>query len=154
MKEKRTKQYVKVFNVHNIQTGVDGITKEEFDILSQKFEKIRKLYLTKDGEKFINFRSIIKEVQRAAHNAGLKAKLLSMDYNSHSDNVNVVGQDVNDINLVVFIKPVDKHFIVKQIKCVEVNTDRLFVNFKFPDDDIMYKYKEEREEKNANEYFY
>ena len=153
MKEKRTKQYVKVFNVCTIKDE-SPINKEEFDTFSEKFEKVRKLYLTENGEKFYSFRSIIKEIQRSAHNAGLKAKLVPVKYNSLIYSANVTGRNVNDINLVVFIEGCKDQFRVKQIQCVEVNTDRLFVNFKFPDDDIMYKYKEERKDENANEYFY
>ena len=152
MKEKRTKQYVKVFNVCPINSETP-ITKEEFEAFCEKFEKVRKLYLTDEGEKFYSFRSIVKEVQRSAHNAGLKAKLLPVQYTSHTTKVSVSGTNVNDINLVVFIETCGKPFRVKQIQCVEINTDRVFVNFNFPEDDIMYKYKE-REDENANEYFY
>ena len=125
------KNYLKVYNITNKETG-DNVTKEEFDLFVEKFEKIRDLYLNDGKEKFDSFRSITKEILRSAHNAGLIARLVSVEYTRIStDMMKVSTYDISDINLLVFIEPTDKkNFHVKQIRFIDnIETEMGYINF-------------------------
>lgn len=94
--------YAKCFNVYN-DNG--AFTEEDFNLFKEKFDIIRKLYTDNNIQKdtFGSFRGIMKEVKRAAHNAGLKANLFKSEYYSDYNSIMVCNTNNEDmqINLIV-----------------------------------------------------
>ena len=147
MRQKRTeKVYAKVFHI----TNKDGtFTEEDFNLLKEKFEIIRKLYAEKrdifpiDDQgfppivKYIShdcynsFRTIIKEIKRAAHNANLNAELLKVDYKTGPYSINLSRtkeEKFGHFNLVVTFKSAVNYsepdqFVITQIMGLEVNKE-------------------------------
>ena len=107
MRNSRTnKVYVKGFKITNSN---NTFTEEDFIQLQEKLKVIRKLYLRPEVgcDCYVNFRTITKEIKRAAHNAALKTKILHLDYTCLSKNeISISGDSTMDVNLLVFIKPV------------------------------------------------
>ena len=124
MRKGRTeKLYVKTFKILNNE---GTFTKENFNLFQEKFDLVRKLYFNEKVkcDCYDSFRAITKEVKRAAHNANLKAELLHMTYESFHNTINISGGCLNDINLLVFIKPVkgldEDRFTIVQVKSLSL----------------------------------
>lgn len=102
-KEKRI--YAKCFNVYN-NNGT--FTEEDFNLLREKFDIIRKLYTDDNIQKdtFGSFRGIMKEVKRAAHNAELTADLFKNEYYSDYNSIMMcnTNNENTKINLIVTFK--------------------------------------------------
>ena len=142
MRQGRTEKfYVKAFKITNSE---GKFTKEDFELFQEKFKIIRKLYLRPEVncDCYINFRTITKEIKRAMHNAGLKADLLKVDYESLDSSVVISGEGINSINLLVFIKPVPQlrgdNFTVLQVKALSYNTNDTFINVEFPEISVLF----------------
>lgn len=147
MRQKRTeKVYAKVFHI----TNKDGtFTEEDFNLFKEKFEVIRKLYkekrdifpvynrgyslITKNIEYdcYDSFRTIIKEIKRAAHNADLNAELLKVDYKTDPYTITLSRskeEKFGHFNLVVTFKSAVNYsepdqFVITQIMGLEVNKE-------------------------------
>ena len=138
--------YVKAFRITNSE---NTFTEEDFILLQEKFKVIRKLYWRGEVNRdcYINFRTITKEIKRAAHNAGLKADLLKVDYACLSPNeISISGAGVNGINLLVFIKPVPElkgeNFTVVKLEMLSDKED-MVLNIKYSDDySAKYSYRD------------
>ena len=119
---KKDKIYVKAFKLSNKENG--KFTKEDFERFQEKLEIIRKLYFKPEVQKdcYDSFRTITKEVKRAAHNAGLDYKLLNFSYDSDEINATISGDTdtLNSITLLVFIRPVmeikEDYFTIFQLR--------------------------------------
>lgn len=106
MRKIRTNRfYVKAFKITNSE---GDFTEKDFINLIEKFKIIRKLYFDENYncDCYSNFRTITKEIKRAAHNAGLKAELLDVKYDTSDSEIIIKGDNVAFINLTVYIKPV------------------------------------------------
>lgn len=110
MKKKNTsKVFLKVFKIVNDE---GKFTNEDFERLKEKFEIIRKVYFheNENHDYFDSFRSITKEIKRAAHNAGLKAEIIKLAYKTNpkkAELINISLEDV-DFNLFILIKSAAK----------------------------------------------
>lgn len=104
----KEKIYAKCFRIYN-DTGT--FTEEDFNLLKEKFDIIKKLYFNDMIERdvFKSFREIVREVKRAAHNAGLTAELIKAEY--HADFTSIMACNTSDnevgINLIVTFKKFD-----------------------------------------------
>lgn len=109
MKKRRTKLFLKAFKVMNAE---GGFTKEDFNLLKEKFEIIREVYFheNENHDYYDSFRTITKEIKRASHNAGLKADIVNLDYKSTPKNIELINPDFNDVefNLFIMIKSAAK----------------------------------------------
>lgn len=121
----KEKIYAKVFLLVNPNTN--KLTKEEFNMFTEKFETIRKLYYDESlkRDRYPNFRAIVKEIKRAAHNAGLSATALKVDY-QFDDDGNILLQSNNHYtyNLTVYFKNAANYnkrnnFIVTKFECTD-----------------------------------
>ena len=153
MRLRRTdKVYAKVFHI----TNKDGtFTEEDFNLLKEKFEIIRKLYTEqrdvfpfddngfppiiqyKKHDCYDSFRTIIKEIKRAAHNANLNAELLKVNYKTNPYLIDLSTED-SDVyfNLVVTFKSAKEYsepnqFVITNIwglgNQVEIGNDGKFI---------------------------
>ena len=121
------KIYAKVFNLTGCYYCLE---EEEFELFRRKFETIRALYYDKNikHDCYNNFRAIIKEIKRAAHNAGLEAKLLKVDYEFAEDgNIILHSDKYYDFNLVVYFKSAEEYnrrnsFVITEIKSGDYKT--------------------------------
>ena len=102
MKKRRTKLFLKAFNVTNAE---GKLTKEDFELFKEKFDIIKDLYYDPnvEHEYFDSFRTITKEVKRAAHNAGLRADIIDLDYKSTPRNTTLVNPHDTDVEFNMFI---------------------------------------------------
>ena len=102
--------YAKCLRVYNEETGTT-ISEEDFNLLREKFDIIRELYTDNNvgRDTFKSFRSIMKEVKRAAHNAGLKTEVFKGVY--CRDDISIMTYNIEEeevgINLVVTFKKVN-----------------------------------------------
>ena len=102
MKKRRTKLFLKAFNVTNAE---GKFTKEDFELFKEKFNIIKDLYYDPnvEHEYFDSFRTITKEVKRAAHNAGLRAEIIDLDYKSTPRNTTLINPHNVDATFNLFI---------------------------------------------------
>lgn len=172
MRQKRTeKVYAKVFHITN-KNG--NFTEEDFNLLKEKFETIRELYKEKvdifpyddngfpplikfiEKDCYNSFRTIIKEIKRAAHNAGLKTRLLKVDYKASNIMIDITKTEEEKdgyYNLVVTFKSAANYnksddFIITEIvglevgNVVEEDNNGIYVNNYMKDDtDITYYWR-------------
>lgn len=121
------KIYAKIFNLKGLS---NQIKEEEFDLFRVKFETIRALYYNKDinHDCYGSFRSIVKEIKRAAHNAGLEATMVKVDYEIGEDgNILLRNEKDYEFNLVVYFKSAEEYgkknrFVITKIKCGDYTT--------------------------------
>lgn len=120
-KKRQEKIYTKTFNVQNKE---GKFTEDDFKLFIEKLEIIRKLYYDENihHDHYSSFRNIISEIKRAAHNAGLKAKLLNLDYKSNNKYTTIFNNSEPVIvNLCVSIKTAAKfgdenNFVITDIR--------------------------------------
>lgn len=103
--KKDDRVYAKCFNIYN---NNKAFTEENFNLFKEKFDIIRKLYYDENIEKetFNSFRSIMKEVKRAAHNANLTADMFKSEYYSDHNSIMACNTSKDDvkINLIITFK--------------------------------------------------
>lgn len=103
MRKKRTKKvFLKAFKITNKE---GNFTKEDFERLQEKFEIIRKLYFyeNENHDYYDSFRTITKEIKRAAHNAGLTAEIINLDYNYKIDYIKLDNPELTTIEFNIYI---------------------------------------------------
>lgn len=144
MKNKiRPNVYVKVFNLTN---SYGYLTEEDFNKFKQKFEEKQDLYFNEDVNDycFSSFREMTKEIKRAANNAGLKAKLIKVDYETFENCIKVKSLETQDINFIVSIAKIynkkirDVNFVITKIEAKSTfSIDNSLVKTINIDDDMM-----------------
>lgn len=108
MKKKfRPNVYVKVFKLTN---SYGCLTECDFNNFKKSFEEKQNLYFDENINDycFESFREMTKEIKRVANNAGLKAELLKLDFESYKDYIKIKGPNVRDINFIVSLSKVYK----------------------------------------------
>lgn len=77
-------------------TNMNGtFTKEDFDLLKDKLEIIRKVYFYEQEQHdfYDGFRTIVKEIKRSSHNAHLKAEIADVDCKYYGTSVSVLDEN-------------------------------------------------------------
>lgn len=163
MKNKiRPNVYVKVFNLTN---SYGYLTEEDFNKFKQKFEEKQSLYFNEDVNDycFSSFREMTKEIKRAANNAGLKAKLIKVDYETFENCIKVKSLETQDINFIVSIAKIynkkirDVNFVITKMEVKSAfSIDNSLVKTINIDDDMMdrdsitYTYQQYKFDTNIN----
>ena len=85
-KIKTRKVFLKAFKITN-ENG--EFTREDFELLRSKLEVIRKVYFYEEEQHdfYDGFRTVVKEIKRASHNAHLNAEIVDLNckYFCHLD---------------------------------------------------------------------
>ena len=110
VKIKTKKVFLKTFKITN-ENG--NFTKEDFELLRNKLEVIRKVYFNeKEQHDFYDgFRTICKEIGRAAHNAHLKARVINLKYSYFASSVS----ELDDEGKLIRNRP------VKHVRAININ---------------------------------
>lgn len=109
MKKRKTGKDFATVKLMKIVGECGKLTEEDFERFKEKFEIIKNLYFDEKvgHEYFDGYRTIIKEVKRAAHNAGLKATISNLEYKSKNNNKIIeIGNECEfpvEFNFLIFI---------------------------------------------------
>lgn len=142
MKKRRTKLFLKAFKITNAE---GKFTEDDFNLLKEKFEIIKNLYFNANinHEYFDSFRTITKEVKRAAHNATLKADIINLEYKSTPRGIELINPYIDDaeFNLFILIKSAARY--AREYDFVVTTMQGFNSNIKLPgiglDDPVSYK---------------
>lgn len=91
-KIKTRKVFLKAFKITN-ENG--EFTREDFELLRSKLEVIRKVYFYEEEQHdfYDGFRTVVKEIKRASHNAHLNAEIVDLNCKYFSTSVSELDDE-------------------------------------------------------------